>query len=102
MKAINIDESNKLVINPMGFDLEKFKVAAANTQAPSVQEFTCVEPVEFGTGCFGDPDAFNRLQEILHSREEESISLLSEKQNTSEATFTALQEGDGGMEPAFC
>lgn len=72
MKGINIDESNKLIINPMQIDANKYEVVAAKTQAPSTQSFTYVEPVEFGTGCFGNPNAFNRLQEILHQKAEVS------------------------------
>ncbi len=110
MKGINIDGASRLVINPMGIEIDNFRTEEAKTQAPAVQEFTYVEPVEFGTGCFGNPNAFNRLQEIMHQREnsEQDIQhevlvqeLPQETGNSLDTNFT-LQEGDGGAEPAFC
>lgn len=113
MKGINIDEANKLVINPMQIDVDRFVVTEAKTQATSTQEFTYVEPVEFGTGCFGNPDAFNRLQEIMHQRdntnqisaEVELVDVpntLDVMENSLETNFSPIQNGDNGAEPVFC
>ncbi len=110
MKGINIDETNKLVINPMDVDAGKFAVAEARTQAPIPQDFTYVEPVQFGTGCFGNPEAFNRLQEIIHSSENNNEfranesafqNTLGSVENASEANFSPMQD-EGGAEPMFC
>lgn len=111
MKGINIDEANKLIMNPMQIDIDdRFKVEEAKTEAPAVQSFEYVEPVEFGTGCFGNPQAFNRLQEIIHQREntvQQNVEEVTtqdavETSNSLETNFTPFQEGDGGAEPAFC
>lgn len=109
MNAINIDETNRLVINPFGFNLANYKVDEAKTEAPNTQTFTCKEPTTFGTDCFGDPDAFNRLQEILHQRESETEtpSVVNEEQvqdvPVAEENFVPTEPAlDIEPEPAFC
>lgn len=100
MNAINIDETNRLVINPFGFNLDNFKVAEAKTQAPNPQEFTYKEPTTFGTDCFGDPDAFNRLQEILHQRETETETL-TETANQEVQELPVIEENLAPTEPSM-
>lgn len=89
MKGINID-NNKISINPYGFNPEDFAVPEKITQAPSVENFeeNYVPPVSFDGG-FGNPAAFEALQNLIARREAEQSQPVEE--GFSEMNFAAAQ-----------
>jgi len=77
MNGFIIDKGS-LVLNPLGLDASKYAVPEAITQAPAVNEEDIKEPVFFGDGKFGDPEAFARLQELKSVQVKEDASEVAE------------------------
>lgn len=89
MNGINID-NGRIVMNPCGVNTSSFAVPEKITQAESTATFeeNYVPPVSFDGG-FGNPAAFDALQNLLARRE----SFVEPQQSTAdvEMSFAASQ-----------